>query len=189
MKKTLILLICGLLIGAMAAWALIQYVVPRWQRSAVDNTFWQVASRLDQGGEAFAYFHAEEVGKAAMTLDASGFAHIAMLVDYGDPTIWKIAYGYWDGSDDFHFQVLQESIVPHYGLFAQPDIVVREDGSVAIAYHHEEKGQILIRVEENDRLGGTAWSASTVPTSEIGVRSPRRAITRSMRSSDSTSRP
>ena len=102
------------------------------------------------------------VGKAAMTLDASGFAHIAMLVDYGDPTIWKIAYGYWDGSDDFHFQVLQESIVPHYGLFAQPDIVVREDGSVAIAYHHEEKGQILIRVEENDRLGGTAWSAEAV---------------------------
>jgi len=68
MKKSLILLLCGLLLGAAAAWAVIHFVVPRWDRSAVDNTFWQVASRLDQGGEAFAYFHAEEVGKAAMTI-------------------------------------------------------------------------------------------------------------------------
>jgi hypothetical protein len=64
MKKTLILLCCGLLIGAAAAWAVIHYVVPNWHRSAVDNTFWQVTSKLDQGGEAFAYFHAEKVSQA-----------------------------------------------------------------------------------------------------------------------------
>lgn len=68
MKKSLILLLCGLLLGAAAAWAVIHFVVPRWDRSAVDNTFWQVASRLDQGGEAFAYFHAEEASKAVMAI-------------------------------------------------------------------------------------------------------------------------
>ncbi len=64
MKKSLILILCGLLLGAAAAWAVIHYVVPRWQRSAVDNTFWQVTSRLDQGGEAYAYLHAEQVTQA-----------------------------------------------------------------------------------------------------------------------------
>jgi len=64
MKKSLILILCGLLIGAAAAWAVIHFVVPRWQRSAVDNTFWQVTAKLDQGGEAFAYLHAEQISKA-----------------------------------------------------------------------------------------------------------------------------
>ena len=64
MKKTIILLCCGLLIGAAAAWAVIHYVVPNWHRSAVDNTFWQVTSKLDQGGEAFAYIHAEKISMA-----------------------------------------------------------------------------------------------------------------------------
>jgi len=64
MKKTLILLLCGLLIGAAAAWALINFVIPNWHRSAVDNTFLLVTSKLDHGGEAFAYFHAEKVSNA-----------------------------------------------------------------------------------------------------------------------------
>ena len=64
MKKSLILILCGLLLGAAAAWAVIEFVVPRWHRSAVDNTFWQVTSKLDAGGEAFAYLHAEQVTKA-----------------------------------------------------------------------------------------------------------------------------
>ena len=71
MKKTLILLLCGLLIGAAAAWALINFVVPRWHRSAVDNTFWQVTSKLDQGGEAFAYLHTEKVAAAFQSVMAS----------------------------------------------------------------------------------------------------------------------
>jgi hypothetical protein len=70
MKKTMILLLCGLLIGAAAAWALINFVVPRWHRSAVDNTFWQVTSKLDQGGEAFAYLHAEKVSEALQSVMA-----------------------------------------------------------------------------------------------------------------------
>ena len=64
MKKTLVLLLCGLLIGTAATWALLHYVVPRWHRSAVDNTFWEVTSKLDQGGELFAYLHAEQINKA-----------------------------------------------------------------------------------------------------------------------------
>lgn len=64
MKKSLVLILCGLLLGAAAAWALIQFVIPRWQRSAVENTYWQVTSKLDPGGEAFAYLHAEQVTKA-----------------------------------------------------------------------------------------------------------------------------
>lgn len=71
MKKTLIFLLCGLLIGAVAAWALIQFVIPHWHRSAVDNTFWQVTSKLDQGGEVFAYFHAEKVNEAFQSVMAS----------------------------------------------------------------------------------------------------------------------
>lgn len=64
MKKSLLLILCGLLLGAAAAWAVIEFVVPRWHRSAVDNTYWQVTSKLDAGGEAFAYLHAEQVAKA-----------------------------------------------------------------------------------------------------------------------------
>ena len=64
MKKSLILILCGLLLGAAVAWAVIQYVVPRWHRSAVDNTYWEVTSQLDPGGEVFAYLHTEQVSKA-----------------------------------------------------------------------------------------------------------------------------
>jgi hypothetical protein len=64
MKKSLILILCGLLLGAAAAWAVIEFIVPRWHRSAVDNTYWQVTSKLDQGGEAFAYLHAEQISRA-----------------------------------------------------------------------------------------------------------------------------
>jgi len=68
MKKSLILILCGLLLGAAAAWAVIQYIAPRWHRSAVDNTFWQVTSKLDQGGEAFVYLHAEQVSQALLAV-------------------------------------------------------------------------------------------------------------------------
>ncbi len=64
MKKSLILILCGLLLGVAATWAMIEFVVPRWHRSAVDNTYWQVTSKLDTGGEAFAYLYAEQVTKA-----------------------------------------------------------------------------------------------------------------------------
>jgi len=70
MKKTLVFLFCGLFLGAAVAWALISFVVPRWHRSAVDNTFWQVTSKLDQGGEAFAYLHAEKVMEALQSVMA-----------------------------------------------------------------------------------------------------------------------
>ncbi len=79
MKKSLILILCGLLLGAAATWAVIHYVVPRWNRSAVDNTFWQVTSRLDQGGEAFAYVHAEEISKAVQSILDSLMRNVAAL--------------------------------------------------------------------------------------------------------------
>lgn len=81
MKKSLVLLLCGLLVGAAAAWAVIHYVAPRWNRSAVDNTYWQVTAKLDPGGEAFGYFHAEEVGKAAMALLDGLKKNVAALPD------------------------------------------------------------------------------------------------------------
>lgn len=105
------------------------------------------------------------VGKPAMTVAADGTAHIAMLVNYDDPpgyVNWRIAYGYWDGSDDFHFQLLDKSYVPHHGLFAQPDLVVRPDGRVAISHHHGQDGRYVILVQENDVLGGTLWSTEAV---------------------------
>lgn len=71
MKKTIALLLCGLLIGAAAAWAVVNYIIPRWHRSAVDNTFWQVTAKLDHGGEAFAYLHAEKVSAAMQKIMAS----------------------------------------------------------------------------------------------------------------------
>jgi hypothetical protein len=68
MKKSLILILCGLLLGAAAAWAVIHYVLPRWNRSAVDNTYWQVTSKLDAGGEAFAYLHTEQFSQAVQAV-------------------------------------------------------------------------------------------------------------------------
>jgi len=79
MKKTLVLILCGLLAGFAAAWAWMNYVVPRWQRSAADNTYWPVVSRLDQGGEALAYFHAEEVVRPARELLAGLMRNVAVL--------------------------------------------------------------------------------------------------------------
>lgn len=79
MKKTLVFLLCGLILGAAAAWALISFVVPRWHHSAVDNTFWQVTSQLDQGGEAFAYFHAEKVMAAAQGVLSALQENVAAL--------------------------------------------------------------------------------------------------------------
>ena len=106
-----------------------------------------------------------DAAKPAMTVDSAGVAHIAMLVEADDLlAMWQIAYGYWDGSTDFHFQVLESSFVPHHGLFAQPDIVARPNGSVAIAFHHLslKTGQILIAVSDNNRLGGTGWRMEMV---------------------------
>ena len=104
------------------------------------------------------------VGKPAMTIDSAGLVHIAMLARQKDPLAWKIAYGYWDGSSDFHFQVIERSFVPHHGLFAQPDIVARPDGTAAIAYHHLSltSGQILVAVSDNRGLGGSGWHTELV---------------------------
>ncbi len=116
-------------------------------------------------------FHALETppefdaAKPAMTIDSAGIAHIAMLVEADDLlAMWQIAYGYWDGSTDFHFQVLESSFVPHHGLFAQPDIVARPDGSVAIAFHHLslKTGQILVAVSDNNHLGSPGWRTELV---------------------------
>lgn len=79
MKKALILILCGLLIGAAAAWAVMQFIVPRWHRSALDNTYWQVTAKLDAGGEAFAYLHAEQVTRAVADIMAGLDRNIASL--------------------------------------------------------------------------------------------------------------
>lgn len=103
------------------------------------------------------------ISKPALTVDSAGLAHISMLVRRTDPLIWQIAYGYWDGSSDFHFQIVPGSFVDHQGLFAQPDIVVRRDGSIVTSYQHlNASGQILVRVSENDSLGGTFWNHEEV---------------------------
>jgi len=102
------------------------------------------------------------VSKPAMAIDSVGHAHIAMLTVGDDPKIWQIAYGRWDGYG-FSFQIVPGSVVGHHGLFAQPDIVVQKDGSVVTAYQHFNlHGQILIRVSENNSLGGTIWNHEEV---------------------------
>ena len=68
MKKTLILSFCALLIGAVGTWAVIKVIIPQWNRSAVNNTYWQVTAKLDQGGEAFGYLHTEKITAAFMRL-------------------------------------------------------------------------------------------------------------------------
>jgi hypothetical protein len=79
MKKSLVLILCGLLAGAGAAWGVMHYVAPRWQRSAVDNTYWQVTSKLDAGGEAFVYVHTEELSRALLAVLESVKRNIASL--------------------------------------------------------------------------------------------------------------
>ncbi|HEX7502135.1 MAG TPA: hypothetical protein VF451_01835 [Acidobacteriota bacterium] len=83
MKRSLVLILCGLLLGAAAAWAVIQFVVPRWHRSAVDNTYWQVTSKLDAGGEAFAYLHTEQVSQTLQAVLASLEKNVAALPEAG----------------------------------------------------------------------------------------------------------
>jgi hypothetical protein len=81
MKKSLVLILCGSLLGAAAAWATIRFVVPRWNRSAVDNTYWQVTSKLDAGGEAFAYLHAEQFSQAVQAVLVSLRKNVDALPD------------------------------------------------------------------------------------------------------------
>jgi hypothetical protein len=66
MKKTLILSFIALLIGVIGTYAMLKVVVPQWNRSAVDNTFWETTEKLDHGGEAFAYLHAEKITAAVL---------------------------------------------------------------------------------------------------------------------------
>ena len=102
------------------------------------------------------------VEKYGMTIDGEGRAHVAMTVRRDDPLIWQLAYGYWDGSEDFHFQVFEYSDIPGHGLFSQPDIAVKRDGSVAIAYQGQFGPNILLRVAENQSLGGTSWFTASI---------------------------
>ena len=71
MKKTLVLSLIALLIGAIGTWAMIKIVIPQWNRSAVNNTYWQVTAKLDQGGEAFGYLHTEKIIAAFMRVMAN----------------------------------------------------------------------------------------------------------------------
>ena len=66
MKKTLILSLCALLIGIVGTYAVIKVIIPQWNRSAVNNTYWQVTAKLDQGGEAFGYLHTEAITAAVL---------------------------------------------------------------------------------------------------------------------------
>ncbi|MDW7759521.1 MAG: hypothetical protein SCM96_02660 [Acidobacteriota bacterium] len=66
MKKALIFILIGVLLGAAAGWAFIRYVLPLWQPSHVDNTFYETTSKLDKGGEVFVYLHAEQVMRAVV---------------------------------------------------------------------------------------------------------------------------
>jgi hypothetical protein len=71
MKKALILSFLALLIGIVGTWAVIKVIIPQWNRSAVNNTYWQVTAKLDQGGEAFGYLHTEKITAAFMRLLAN----------------------------------------------------------------------------------------------------------------------
>jgi hypothetical protein len=71
MKKTLVLSFIALLIGAIGTWAVIKVVIPQWNRSAENNTYWQVTAKLDQGGEAFGYLHTERIMAAFMQFMAN----------------------------------------------------------------------------------------------------------------------
>jgi hypothetical protein len=102
------------------------------------------------------------VGKVAMAVDDLGYAHVALQLDLDDPQIWQMGYGYWDGSPDFHFQRFEWSLLPEHGLFSQPDIAVKGDGSVAVAFQQDYRGQILVRVMENAYLGGTGWTTENI---------------------------
>jgi hypothetical protein len=66
MKKTLVLSFLALLIGIVGTWTMIKVIIPQWNRSAVNNTYWQVTAKLDQGGEAFGYLHTEKITAAFM---------------------------------------------------------------------------------------------------------------------------
>jgi hypothetical protein len=79
MKTALVFILIGILLGGAAGWAFIRYVIPLWQPSHVDNTFYETTSKLDKGGEVFVYLHAEQVARAIRdALD--GFVKAAELL-------------------------------------------------------------------------------------------------------------
>jgi hypothetical protein len=98
-----------------------------------------------------------QVHKGALTVDARGVAHLALVVKTDSPLIWQMAYGYWDGSGTFPVHLFERSWLPEFGLFAAPDIVVRPDGSVTIAYQNQTLQGIEVGVYENSALGSADW--------------------------------
>jgi hypothetical protein len=83
MKKTLVLSLIALLIGAIGTWAVIKVVLPQWNRSQVNNTYWQVTDKLDQGGEAFGYLHTEKITAALLQFLANLEKTMAPASDSG----------------------------------------------------------------------------------------------------------
>ncbi len=102
----------------------------------------------------------QDILDPCVAVDADGNAHIAMIVYIGNE--YKIAYGYWDGSPDFHFQILYDSELGAFGSGASPDICVKSDGSVAICYRGGGYLTYRVDVAENDGLGGTNWTYQSV---------------------------
>lgn len=98
----------------------------------------------------------------ALAVDADGNAHVAVIGMPGG--IYKMCYGYWDGpsSNQFYFQVIEDSQLGDYGSGAHPNICVRSDGSVAICYRGGNYMMYRVDVAENASLGGTAWEIATM---------------------------
>jgi len=102
----------------------------------------------------------EQLFDPAVAVDNDGNAHVAFIIYNGG--VYKIGYGYWDGTTDFHFQMLDGSQLGGFGSGASPDIAVRSDGSVAIMYRGNNYPAYEIHVAENSTLGGTDWSYSAI---------------------------
>ena len=103
-----------------------------------------------------------ELHKLAMAVDREGRAHFSMVVRNESPFLWQIGYAYWDGTDDLHFQLREQSGLVENALFAYPIIVARPDGSVVMAWQNFSPEGEVVAVAWNEHLGGTFWSQQHV---------------------------
>lgn len=105
----------------------------------------------------------------ALEVDDFGFAHVAVIEETGG--IYKMCYGLWDGTN-FDFQILQSSQLGSYGSGASPDLCVRSNGTVAIAYRGGDYLSYRIDVAENTTPGGTAWTIQSISVPGYDCYSP-----------------
>jgi len=135
-------------------------------------------ARRDQGSWIIQELSApgvQDLHEIMMEVDVLGRAHLVLALTYSDEN--KIGYGYWDpGTQDFHFQVIEDAFVSEFGIGAAPDIALKANGGVVIAYRGVAQ-YFAVWTAENQSLGGTEWTFDRIEHDEYPCEDPYLVMT------------